>query len=234
MSKTKEAVLKPPFRLADSASYIAMPAIALERLHAAWYVVAWSVPRECVAEYTVHDHEIGDGLRFNVVTPASEGVQGDITPTHLQSLRRKALDFGATPGAIRLLHAHKAFTTKELEMASEKLAKKGAKLPIKEAKVKPVKEAADPKPKGNPKGNPAGLEKARAARDSKKADLLKDKRKIALTDKGKEKIAKGGESSAVLNLKAMRDAKTVGAAIEGGLGLGDINYAEKSGTITVG
>lgn len=99
-------------------------------------------------------------------------------------------------------------------------------------KKAPAKKA--PAKGGAKKVNPAALEKAREAQASKKAEQLADKRKITLTDKGKEKVKKGGTSGAVKNLEALQAAKTVGGAIEAGLGMADINYAEKSGTITIG
>lgn len=136
------------------------------------------------------------------------------------------LTHGACAEAVRLIGELSPFTEKELKIMADKLASKGA------AKAAPAKKA--PAGKGGGKGNPEALEKARAAQGAKKAEQMADKRKITLTDKGKEKLKKGGDSSAITNLTAMRDAKTVGAAITGGLSMGDIKYAEGSGTISLG
>lgn len=121
------------------------------------------------------------------------------------------------------------FSEKELKTMAEKLKGKG-----KPTAGKTIPAGTPDKAAGKPKGNPEALAKAREAQASKKTEQLADKRKITLTDKGKEKVKKGGESGAVQNLIALRDAKTVGGAIGAGLTMADINYAEKSGTIEIG
>lgn len=143
----------------------------------------------------------------------------------LQGLKDEMLAHGATELAVTwaLDLEPTLFNEKELKIMAEKLQGKG--------KPAAKKDAAPAKGKG---GNPEALAKAREAQASKKAEQLADKRKISLTDKGKEKVKKGGESGAVKNLIALRDAKTVGGAIGAGLTMADINYAEKSGTISIG
>lgn len=140
---------------------------------------------------------------------------------------------GATPEAIRLIGLITPISKEELNtMAKEN------KLPPKKGDVEGLKNAAKKAPVGGAaaakgkKGNPEALEKARAATAAKKEELLKDKRKIVLTDKGKEKIKNGDSSKgSIANLVTLRDAKTVGAAIGAGLGMADINYAVRTGTI---
>lgn len=150
---------------------------------------------------------------------------GDLQENILR-LKKLMLEYGGSPEAVRLINDLAPFTKKELNIMADKLSKKGAKPAAK-------KEAATPKGTGR-KGNPEALEKAREARAGKRAELQADKRKLALTDKGKEKIKKNAESGAAQNLIAMRDAKTVGAFITNGGSMADIRYAEKSETVTVG
>ena len=153
----------------------------------------------------------------------------------LAALKGRALKHGATPEAIRLLGLLTPISKEEYkEMAKDtKLApKKGDATALKDAAKKaPVggkKETAPAKARGNPEA----LAKARAINESKKAEQLKDKRKILLTDKGKEKVKNGDSTKgSIANLVAMRDAKTVGGAITNGLNMADINYAVKTGTI---
>jgi hypothetical protein len=120
---------------------------------------------------------------------------------------------------------------------ADKLSAKGRATADKDA----LKSAAKATPVGGEKkvpakktGNMEALAKANEAATARREALMKDKRKITLTEKGKEKVKKGGEASSVTNLVALRDAKTVGGAITAGLGMADINYAEKTGTITLG
>lgn len=139
----------------------------------------------------------------------------------LAGIKEEMLAHGATELAVQwaIDFEPTLFSEKELNIMAEKLQKK---TPAKKAPAKA---------KGGGKGNPEAFAKAREAQASKKAEQLADKRKITLTDKGKEKVKKGGESGAVQNLTTMSQAKTVGKAIEAGLTMADINYAVKSGTI---
>ena len=148
-------------------------------------------------------------------------------------LRQRALQYGATPEAIRLLGQFSPFTKKEKDEMAEKLKSGNAAGLKAAAKGTPVGGGAKsaPAPK---KGNPEALAKAREAGAAAREELKKDKRKITLTDKGAEKVKKGGDSSAVANLVAMKAAKTVGGAITNGLSMADLNYAQRSGTIEIG
>lgn len=142
----------------------------------------------------------------------------------LAGIKSEMLTHGATALAVQWVMDLEpdAFSDKDLKIMADKLQKPASKkAPAKETPAKG-------------KGNPEALAKAREAQASKKAEQLADKRKITLTEKGSDKVKKGGESGAVQNLIAMKAAKTVGKAIEGGLAMADINYAEKSGTIELG
>jgi hypothetical protein len=161
-----------------------------------------------------------DLKKYAIVDGENKSLQSVIA-----GIKIEMLTHGATPLAVQWIGELSSFTEKEYNIMADKLTKpvgKGGTL------------AKADKPKGGGKGNPAALAKAREAQAGKKADQMADKRKITLTDKGAEKVKKGGTSGAVQNLIAMKAAKTVGAAITGGLAMADINYAEKSETITVG
>lgn len=175
--------------------------------------------------------QIGQGARYAI----SEKDPANIA----HNFKERAMKYGATPEAIRLLGLITPISDEEYDdmAAANKLApKKGDAAALKDAAKKtPVGgkggAAKTDKPTAR-KGNPEALEKARAATEAKKAELLKDKRKIVLTEKGKDKVKNGDPSKgAVANLIAMRDAKTVGAAIGAGLAMADLNYAVKTGTI---
>lgn len=136
----------------------------------------------------------------------------------LKELKEEMLLHGATPEAVMLVGDASPFTKKELNTMAQKLKTKTAGA----AKKPAAKAPAAPKAEGD-------APKKRGPRSS-----LDPKAKITLTDKGKERLAKGGDTGAVKNLQALKDAKTVGKAQEAGLTAGDINYAARSGTITVG
>lgn len=175
----------------------------------------------------VHVDGVTPGVVHRVIGDAHKRHYPDVEniacQSFLKGIKDEMLAHGATELAVQWAMELEPtlFSEKETKIMAEKLQKKGAPA---------TKKAAAPAKKGG-KGNPEALEKARAAQASKKQEQLADKRKIVLTDKGKEKIKKGGESSAVANLIALRDGKTVGGAIGGGLTMADINYAIKSGTI---
>lgn len=145
-------------------------------------------------------------------------------------MKISAMQFGATPEAIRLLGLVCPLTKEEeVQMAKEKLAPKADKEGLKAAaKAAPVGgKKADAAPKQ--RGNPEALAKAREANTAKLEELKKDKRKITATEKGKSKLAK---VDATDKLSIMIKAKTVGAAITGGdVAFRDIAYAEKVGLI---
>jgi hypothetical protein len=170
--------------------------------------------------------QIGDNARYAI----SE--RDPVAFAHI--LKQRAMTHGATPEAIRLMGLISPISDEEYDdmAAANKLAPKADKAGLKDAAKKtPVAGKTAPKT-GNRAGNAEGLEKARAATEAKKVELLKDKRKLVLTEKGKSKVKEGDASKgSIKNLVAMRDAKTVGAAIGAGLKMADINYAVSTGTI---
>lgn len=178
----------------------------------------------------VHVDGVTPGVVHRVIGDAHKRhypeVENIACTSFLQGLKAEMLAHGATELAVQwaLEMEPTLFTEKELKIMAEKLQGKG----------KPAAKKTTAPPKKGGKGNPEALEKARAAQASRKEAQLADKRKITITEKGAEKIKKGGESGAVQNLIALKAAKTVGKAIEGGLTMADLNYAEKSGTIEIG
>jgi len=173
MSKQK-STLKVPFSLRDNVSLLTQPVVALEESFKAVRAVAYSVAYSRVIDTTILLADIGDdrGLRYRLYDPADEGIimKGHVQ-THVDHMRRLALDMGATPEAVRLLNAYEAFTQKELNIMAEKLVKKAA--------AKPAPKKADA---AKPKGNPEALKKAREARASKEAENRKYKVTAKLKD----------------------------------------------------
>lgn len=81
---------------------------------------------------------------------------------------------------------------------------------------------AEPKAKAASKATPT------------KSVVKDDNRKISLTQKGKDKLAAGGSTGAVLNIGRLAKVATVSAALTSGLKMADISYAVKTGTIKLG
>lgn len=143
----------------------------------------------------------------------------------ISGIKPLMLEHGATPEAIRLVGEISPFSKKELSTMAEKLAKgKGAAKA--EPKTKPVA--------GGGKAAKGNADALAAARDAKKQAAATDKRKVTLTEKGKERAKSGKETGAVANLLILQKAKTVADAIAAGLAMSDLNYAEKSGTLEIG
>lgn len=107
----------------------------------------------------------------------------------ISHIRGKALEGGATPEAVLLIHSLAPFTDKELNIMAEKLAKKGAAPKAEKAATKS-------------KGNPDALKKAREAR----AEAGPDVRKITITNK-ENPYREGSNRAASFN--ALKGAKTV-------------------------
>jgi hypothetical protein len=130
--------------------------------------------------------------------------------THLQWLRQRALEGGATPDAIRVMQTVMKFTKKEVEdmAAKEKLAKttRVAKTDTTEdaggAPVGKGGKVAAAKAKSGRKGNPEALKKAREAR----AEAGPDTRKIKILNKENPYRA---DSNRAASFNALRGAKTV-------------------------
>lgn len=95
-----------------------------------------------------------------------------------------------------------------------------------------LKKSTAKKPATKKTATKAGGKKADAGSAPK--SQFDDKAKITLTEKGEAKLKKGAETGATENLRIMKKAKTVGKALAEGLKGGDISYAAKSGTVTVG
>jgi hypothetical protein len=182
---------KLPFRIANTGGYLCL---------------VYSFARECVEDYMVFDAQIGPDKQFNIVTPESEGVMNDITPSHLQHMRAAALRLGASPEAVRMLHDLEPFKKKEIEDMASKLSKKAdakAEKPAKEPKApkaeKPAKAAKEAAPK---KGNAEALKKAREAR----AEAGPDVRKLKILEK--DNPYREGSNRAA-SFDALKGAKTV-------------------------
>lgn len=187
---------------------------------------------------TTKPHLYGREVLVGQLGPAGGRTRYVISEEDPQNVASKMLrhaeNFGATPEAIRLLGLVTPISKEELSTMANKLApKKGDKEGLKAAaKSAPVGGGSATAAKKTNKGNPAGLAKAREAATQRKAALLTDKRKLVLTDKGKEKLKTGDATKgSIKNLATMRDAKTIAAAAEAGLTMNDINYAIKTGTI---
>lgn len=146
--------------------------------------------------------------------------------------REKAMTYGATPEAIRLIGLLCPLSKQEeFEMSEKKLApKKGDKEGLKAAaKAAPVggKKAPAEKP-ANRKGNPEALEKAREATAARTE--ARDKQKIKVVNKNHG--AREGTKRAEM-LDIVIKAKTVGEAIENGAGWIDVKFAVDKGFITL-
>jgi hypothetical protein len=183
------------------------------------YVLAPSFCGVRVVERLCHMPGLQPGVRERYI-PAAQLPHYKPLPEQefpLQSLiaelKVEMLQHGATPEAVMLVGAVSPFEEKELNIMAKKLTTKPTKA------KKAVKADA---PKTEAKGTGG------------RKSSLDPKAKITITDKGAEKIAKGADNGATNNLKAMKAAKTVGKALEGDLTSADINYAARSGTITIG
>jgi hypothetical protein len=185
-----------PFSLEDRTGCLTYPIIAIEETFHAVRVVHMII----YPERKVGDHSI---LRANIAADRESSNTQDTVyyvpsasenpiQTHLAALRRNALEYGATPEAIRLLGSLEPWTKKEEATLSEKLKAKGKASPNKDA----LKEAATSTPvakkntaSAEPKkrGNPDALRKAREARASGP-----DTRKIKALIKPKDIAARAG------------------------------------------
>lgn len=222
-----------PFVCYDAMGYIRQDRLVAEQDGETLRCVCWETSKSHVFSAEIATGMVGErGTRYIRSVKDPETVAA--------SFKMRAMASGATPEAIRLLGLFMPFSKEEAIMATEKLKgksapktadKEGLKAAAKDAPLAKGKAAAP----AARKGNPEALAKAREGQEARKAELMKDKRKIALTDKGKEKVKSGDQSKgAIQNLIAMRDAKTVGGAISAGLKMADLNYAEKNETITIG
>lgn len=161
--------------------------------------------------------------------------------TEANNLKRLAMDYGATPEAIRLLGTLVSLSKQEEATMAEKLKAKGGKAADTKASTKGDAEALKgaaktaPVAKGKkveteaPKkrgGNPEALAKAREAGGAAREE--RNKQKITVLDKNHG--ARDGSNRANM-LNIVLRSKTVGAALEAGAGWLDVKFAADKGFI---
>ncbi len=222
-----------PFSLEDRTGCLTYPIIAIEETFEAVRVVYRQIfPYQRVVDHTILRMHIAPDREASIkertiyyVPPASENP----ISTHIDALRRMALEDGATPEAIRLLSKLQPWSKKEEHTMAEKLKAKGtAAKPDKEN----LKAAAKSTPVGGKgasknKGNAEALAKAREARA---AAAGPDKRKITVLKK--DHGARAGTTRADL-LNKIYKAKTVQAAVDAGVKKSDVSWAARSGYISL-
>jgi hypothetical protein len=162
---------KPPFSVSDRGAFIRKAFIACELVSVPTYeCLTYSIAYDRVEMMHIPVSEMGTdhnaiGLQYYVDGHHVMGGPAQLVKTHLQWLRNKALESGATPDAIRVLSKITGkFTRKEEDIMAEKLKAKSAP---KKADTKALKGAAKAAPVGGPKKNPgnaAALAKAREAK----------------------------------------------------------------------
>lgn len=201
----------PPFLMNDAVSILNNRILVMERSVDAWRGVTFSIAQGVVVDFIAEDHDCAlqntRGKRFYPWTHNVDQTNGESRDfvTHRQALRLTALQNGATPEAIRLLHADQAFTNKEVKTMADKKAEKLSK------KAAPAKAAATDKPKRA--GNPEALAKARAAR----ADAGPDVRKITILKKDnpyREGSGRAESFNALLKAKSVQDYKDAGGKVK--------------------
>lgn len=223
MSSRKKEEGEFPFGLVDTASYISDAVVAMEPTFHGVRCVGHSIAQSRVIDYTILLEDIGPERRFSRRNGSVfERSSTDLTSTHLSKLRKWALEYGASPEAIRLLNAHTAFSQKELNIMAGKLSKKADTKKAAPAKTTAKKAEAPAKKKGNPEA----LAKARAAR----AEAGPDTRKITVLKK--DHGARAGSKRAEL-LNSIFKAKTVQAAVEAGTKKSDVAWAAREGYISL-
>jgi hypothetical protein len=149
-------------------------------------------------------------------------------------LRDTALESGAEEKAVKYLRLLTSINQSQEKTMVAKFKTKAKTETV--AEDNPLPEGDAPKKARAPKAAKPKAEKAAKPKAPKSKGAagrspkgLDDKRKIKLTDKGKEKV--NSESAAGANLRTMKEAGTVAKAVEAGIRMVDINYAEKAGTI---
>lgn len=226
----------------DAMGYIRLLRIAVEQEGDIVRLVSWDTSRD-----HVHSFDIAPGM----ITEYGSGISAryiiaESNLTHEAArLRDRALRYGATPEAIRLLGLICPVKKKEADEMAEKLKSKGsaaakstAKAPTKgdaealksAAKGAPVAKGK-PAPAEKPKktGNPAALEKARAARGANME--VERKKKLVLLEKSNPKRA---ETRAFNIYGLYKTSKTVGDFLDAGGTMSDIRYDSEKGFIKVG
>ncbi len=224
-----------PFSIEDRTGCITYPIVAIEDSFMAVRVVykeRWPEPR--VKDHTFERQHIAvdreTSSRERTIyyrPPRSENP----VATHIAALRRDALQYGATPEAIRLLGSLEPWTKKEETIMAEKLKAKATKASPAAAELKTAAKAA---PVGGKKGasprkgasNGDALAKARAAKNTGP-----DNRKIKVLIKKPE--AREGSKRALM-LADLISSKTVQEFRDkGSYSAGDVRYAIGAGIISV-
>lgn len=231
--EVKQSVPKVPFSVCDRGAFIRKAFVACELVSVPTYECAvYSIAYDRVEMMHIPVSEMGtdhNGQRtqFYVDGHHVMGGPAQIVKTHLQWLRAKALESGATPDAIRLLSkATGKFTKKEEVEMAEKLKSKSAP---KKADTKALKAAAGKTPVGGAKprskGNPEALKKAREAKGP-------DLRKIKANIKAKDIAAREGSYRHKM-LTALVGSKTVQEFRDQGFTAGDLRYAIDADIVSV-
>lgn len=222
---------KVPFSVGDRGAFIRKAFVACEVVNVPTFeCVVYSIAYDRIEMMHIPVSEMDathDGQRrqFYVEGHHVSGGPAHLVKTHLQWLRSKALESGATPDAIRLLsRATGAFTKKEEKEMTEKLAKKTAP---KKADKEGLKAAAKAAPVGGKKraGNADALKKAREAKGP-------DNRKIKALIKPKEIKAREGTARHKM-LTDLLASKTVQEFRDKGYSAGDLNYAIGADIVSV-
>ena len=183
----------------DVTSVLNKRILVLERSFGAWRGVVYSVAYGYVIDVVMPDSECSlrhaRDRRYYPWEHNINQLNGEPQDfvTHRQAIRVTALQQGASPEAVRLLHADQAFTKEEVNTMAEKLKKQADK-----KKAAPKK--ADTPKKG--KGNPEALKKAREAAKDKGPDVRK------ITVLVKENPYREGSGRAA-SWDALKGAKTV-------------------------
>lgn len=206
----------PPFLLRDQSSMLNNNLLILERSVGAWRGVTYYIAPDLVQEVVVEDEDcsarMSRGKRYYPWEHNINQVTGEPRDfvTHRQAMRMLALQKGATPEAIRLLHADQAFSKSEVktmaDKKNEKLAKKAAK-----PAAAPKADKADAGKKN--KGNPEALKKAREAAAERGPDV----RKITILNKEnpyREGSGRAKSFDALKGAKTVQDYKEAGGAVK--------------------
>lgn len=228
-----------PFLMNDVASVVGVRILVLERSVGAWRGVRYSVPYGYVVDDVLLDNNCAlTGVRGIRYYPwehnDSARVHADKDfKTHCEAMRTTALQNGATPEAIRLLHGYvQPFTEEEVKTMAGKLTTKAAPAPKAEKAPKAAK--ADKATPAKKAGNPEALAKAREAADGKRA--IENAKKLTIaTEKKANPYREGTKAYATFEL--MKQHKTVGdfrAACTDDHDAGYLRYAARDGHITIG
>lgn len=235
MAKKETSELpKVPFSVFDRGAFIRKAFVACEVVSVPTFeCVVYSIAYDRIEMVHIPVSDMGlydaNGARYYVDGDHVSGGPAHLVKTHLQWLRLKALESGATPDAIRLLSMKTGkFTQKEMNEMAEKLKSKTAP---KAGDAKALKAAAAKTPVGGgktankPKGNAAALAKAREAKGP-------DNRKIRANIKVKDIAAREGTYRHKM-VSALLGSKTVQEFRDQGYTAGDLRYAVDANIVSV-